>query len=92
MVGTKAFPSLRLRGENVLPKQSAEDDYNCGIGVVATIGIILRDVIGFNLEDDTKFGTIFAKNKLSVAFASGSKEHLTELQKIISEQVLVKEF
>ena len=70
----QSFSIARLRVKNVLPQQSPDDDYNCGIGVVATIGIILRDVIGFNPEEDIKFGTIFAKNKMLVACCSSSKE------------------
>jgi hypothetical protein len=38
--------------EDALPQQTPEDDYNCGIGVVVAIGIMLRDVIGVNQDDD----------------------------------------
>jgi hypothetical protein len=52
LLGTKAFQLLRLNVEDVLPKQTPEDDYNCGIGAVAATGIMLRDVIGINQDDD----------------------------------------
>ena len=44
--------------DDVLPKQTPEDDYNCGIGVVAAVGIVLCDVIGVNQDDNFKFITI----------------------------------
>jgi hypothetical protein len=56
----KAFPSLRLNVEDVLPKQTPQDDYNFGIGVVAAVGIMLRNGIGANLDDNFKFATIFS--------------------------------
>jgi hypothetical protein len=42
ILGTKDFPALRLPERNLLPKQ--EDGYNCGMGIVASIAIILRNV------------------------------------------------
>ncbi len=41
ILGTNNFPALRLP-ENLLPKQV--DGYNCGMGMVASIAIILRNV------------------------------------------------
>ena len=76
LVGTKAFPALRLHATDVLPSQSEDDDYNCGIGVVAAVGIILRDVIGVKLEDDLKFAANFSKKKLLVSFCKDTKEHI----------------
>ena len=37
MVGTEKFPALKVIEDGVLPNQ--KDDYNCGIGLVAAIGI-----------------------------------------------------
>ena len=76
LVGTKASPALRLHATDVLPSQSEDDDYNCGIGVVAAVGIILRDVIGVNLEDDLKFAANFSKKKLLISFCKDTKEHI----------------
>jgi hypothetical protein len=58
-----------------LPKQTPQDDYNCGIGIVAAVGIMLRDVIGINLDDNFKFATIFSKKKLIVFFCKKTKEY-----------------
>ena len=44
MVGTEKFPAFKVLKDCVLPKQT--DEYNCGIGHVAAISIILRDVLG----------------------------------------------
>ena len=75
LLGTKAVPSLQLNVEDVLPKQTLEDDYNCGIGVMAAIGIMLRDVIGVNQDNDFKFVTIFSKKTLIVSFCKKSKKY-----------------
>jgi hypothetical protein len=63
LLGTKAFPSIRLNLEDVLPQQTQEDDYNCGIGVVAAIGIMLRNVIGVNQDYNFKFFTISPRRR-----------------------------
>ncbi len=76
LIGTKAFPSLRLNMEDVLPQQTPVDDYNCGIGVVATVGIMIRDVIGVNQDDNFKFVTIFSKKTLIVSFCKKTKEYI----------------
>ena len=58
MLGTKRFPALRLPEENLLPKQ--EDGWNCGLGVEATIGIILRNICNQKVERttfDEQFGS-----------------------------------
>jgi hypothetical protein len=43
LIGTENFPAFRFLPDSVdnLPKQF--DGYNCGVGVVATIGIVLRE-------------------------------------------------
>ena len=42
MLGTKRFPSLRVEKIGGLPKQI--DGFNCGVGMIAGIAIILRNV------------------------------------------------
>jgi hypothetical protein len=74
LLGTKAFPLLRLNVKDILPQQTPEDDYNCGIGIVAAVEIILRDLIGVNQDDDFKFVTIFSKKTLIVSFCKKTKE------------------
>jgi hypothetical protein len=59
-----------------LPKQTPEDDYNCGIGTVAAIGIMLRDAIGINKDDHFKFATIFSMKTLIVAFCKKTREYV----------------
>jgi hypothetical protein len=76
LLGTKAFPSLQLSVEDGLPKQKSEDDYNCGIGVVAAIGIMLHDVIGTNQDDNLKFVTIFSKKMLNVFLCRKTEEYV----------------
>jgi hypothetical protein len=76
LLGTKAFPSLRLTVVDVLPKQTSEDEYNCGIGAVAAIGIMLRDVIGINQDDNIKFATIFSQKALIVSFCKTTGEYV----------------
>jgi hypothetical protein len=48
MLGTKSFPALCIAEENMLPKQ--EDGCNCGLGIVAAIGIILRNICSEKVE------------------------------------------
>ena len=74
LLGTKAFPLLQLNVEDVFSQQTPEDDYNCGIGVVAAIGIMLYDVIGVNQDNNLKFVTIFSKETLIVSFCKKTKE------------------
>jgi hypothetical protein len=77
LLGTKAFPSLRLKVEDVLPKQTPEDDYNCRICAVAAIGIMLHDVIGINQDDDFKFATIFSQKALIVSICNTTGEYVS---------------
>jgi hypothetical protein len=51
ILGTKAFPSLRLRNPSCLPQQV--DGCNCGIGIIAAIAIILRNVVNEKPEQRT---------------------------------------
>ncbi len=57
-----------------MPQQTPEIDYNCGIGVVAAVRIMLRDVIGINQDNNFKFATIFSKKTLIVSFCKETKE------------------
>ncbi len=85
LLGMKAFPSLRLNVKDVLPQQTPEDDYNCGIGVVAAVGIILRDVIGVNQDDNLKFVTIFSKKTLISPSARRPKNKFVHFLRILSK-------
>jgi hypothetical protein len=76
LLGTKAYPLLQFKVEDVLPKQTPEDDYNCGIGAVAAIGIILRDVIGINQDNNFKFATIFSKKALIASICKTTGEYV----------------
>ncbi len=42
MLGTERFPALRVEQFGGLPKQ--KDDFNCGVGMIEAIAIILRNV------------------------------------------------
>ena len=56
VIGTQAFPALRVPvSSKQLPRQL--DKWNGGIGIAATIGIILRDVVldGPHVTFDSRF-------------------------------------
>jgi hypothetical protein len=58
MLGTKSFPALRLPDKNLLPKQ--DDGWNYGVGVIAAIDIVLRNVCNQKEERitfDEQFGS-----------------------------------
>ena len=63
--GTKIFPHVQFDKTDLLPLQ--EDGYNCGIGVVAAVGIILRDIIGRTSESEHHFCNIFEQSKLNLS-------------------------
>ena len=42
MLGTESFPALWVEKLGGLPKQ--KDEFNCGVGMIAGIAIILRNV------------------------------------------------
>ena len=60
-LGTRNFPSLRLRDLGHLPLQ--EDGYNCGVGVVAAIGIMLRNCIKTDNNQVSLFEAGFKRQK-----------------------------
>jgi hypothetical protein len=84
MVGTKTFPALHLpKGYNFLPLQ--RDGFNCGIGVAAVIGIVLRDVVhkdrqianaGFSYDD------LFSVKTLSLETCDKPNEVLCKMPEI----------
>ena len=49
---TPFFPSMQQCKKDVprLPKQGKDDGWKCGFGLVATIAIIMRDIIGNDNE------------------------------------------
>ena len=59
--GTPCFPSIRIHKKDVpnLPKQGHEDGWNCGFGLVATIAIIMRDIVGSSDKDRLSFLNTF---------------------------------
>jgi hypothetical protein len=71
--------------EDILPKQTPEHDYNCGIGVVAAVGIMHQNVIGVNLDDNFKFATIFSKKTSIVSFCKNAEEYVVRSLRILSE-------
>ena len=65
MVGTEKFPALKVLKDAVLPKQ--KDNYNCGIGFVAAIGIILRDLLGRStVPEITRYNKMFDHSSMDV--------------------------
>jgi hypothetical protein len=71
--------------EDVLPKQTSEDDYNCGIGAVAAIGIMLRDVIGINQDNNFEFAAIFSQTALIVSFCNTTENTFVPFLRILSK-------
>ena len=63
MLGTNAFPALHLPFDiELLPKQSEGDNYNCGFGVIATMTMILHDLV---LDDShSTFDDLFSSTAL----------------------------
>ena len=78
--GTKVFPHLRFDKTDSLPLQ--QDGYNCGVGVVAAVGIILRDIIGSTLESENRFYNIFEQSQLSLTLEGNGlwREWVVKLQ------------
>ena len=66
--GTQKFPQLILKNEKFLPKQT--DTWNCGLGTVAAIAIILRDVVGGTRVAFDKFKNCFERQKFNAAAAN----------------------
>lgn len=63
LYGTESFPTLRImnsKGDR-LPIQ--KDAHNCGIGIVAAVALILRDIVGV-LNGESKFHLLFQRNSL----------------------------
>ena len=63
MLGTHAFPALHLPFDiEILPIQSKVDNYNCGFGFIATMAMILRDLV---LDDSrSAFDDLFSSTAL----------------------------
>ena len=60
MVGTNAFPALKFPvGSQYLPRQ--KDGFNCGMGVVTAVGIMIRDVIH---KGSDRFDDVFSVNRM----------------------------
>ena len=79
MFGSKEFPSLRVSGEDVLPLQI--DDHSCGIGMVACIAIILRDILGHSEVDELDYyHDMFYPDTMKWNEIERSEEHTSELQ------------
>ncbi len=77
MVGTEKFPALKVLEDGVLPRQT--DEYNCGICLVAAIGIILRDVLGKSavVSEITRYNKMFDHSSMHVE--KSSTEEVEEL-------------
>jgi hypothetical protein len=63
MKGSKTFPALRVLENGVLPLQN--DDHSCGIGLIAAIAIILRDIIGKD-NCGTDYNKMFSREHMEV--------------------------
>ena len=77
MLGTNSFPALRLLDKgNVLPLQN--DIHSCGVGMVAGIAIILRELLQRSRpEEITAYNEIFSPENMF--FEEGMVEDDTEV-------------
>ncbi|KAI2503366.1 hypothetical protein MHU86_11086 [Fragilaria crotonensis] len=72
MKGTNTFPALRVLDNDVLPLQ--EDGHNCGIGVIAAIAIILRDIIGtYDISVAGAYNQMFRRNRMEIQMSTDVK-------------------
>ncbi len=69
MVGTEKFPAIKVLEDGVLRKQ--KDEYYYGIGLVAAICIILRDVLGRSIVSEiTRYNKMFDHSSMHVKKSS----------------------
>ena len=71
MLGSELFPALRVGEDGYFPMQ--QDGCNCGIGICATIGIVLRDFLPQN--DDFLFDDLFSKANMPLQHCETSCEY-----------------
>jgi hypothetical protein len=57
--GSQYFPRIRLSVRSWMTMQI--DTYNCGVGTIATVATILRDVVGRNSQHHERFCNSFAR-------------------------------
>ena len=88
MLGTKSFPALRLLSKgNVLPLQ--KDEHSCGIGMVACIAIILRELLGYSSpEEITNYNEVFSPDSMLMSEETGPEGVGTEVICYIPEETL----
>jgi hypothetical protein len=83
LIGSTAFPSLKISTTNFLPKQS--DGYNCGMAIIAATGIFLRDFFGDDVKIE-RFKTTFSLSTKTNA----AEEMLIEDTTFVSGQQLFR--
>ncbi len=73
MLGTNAFPALYLPIDfEFLSNQSEEDNHNCGFGVIATMAMVLRDLV---LDDSrSTFDDLFSSTALELNTCATNRE------------------
>jgi hypothetical protein len=69
--GQEALPALKFTRPDTLPQQT--DGWNCAFGVVATIGIILRDVVG-NYGNEERYLNMFQVDTLPIKYCAEKME------------------
>ena len=62
--GSQYFPAMRLSVRLWLPMQL--DTYNCGVGIIAAVTTILRDVIGRNNQHHERYCNSFARYQIFI--------------------------
>ncbi|KAI2497454.1 hypothetical protein MHU86_17058 [Fragilaria crotonensis] len=72
--GHQYIPCIGVLDNDVLPLQ--EDGHSCGIGIIAAIAIILRDIIG--TQDGVAYNEMFRRDRMEIQMSTDvkSKEHI----------------
>ena len=86
--GTKEFPRLQLNDKLLLPKQI--DGYNCGIGIVAAMAVLLRDFFD-NASNSVTFEDAFSPNSMPVNVSSSGDEHVCPFPETLLSRNLPRE-
>jgi hypothetical protein len=76
--GSKSLPIVRFPSRDILPFQT--DGWNCGFGVVATIGIFLRDIVG-NFGNEARYLAMFREDQLPIKYCVEDQEYYCTLPK-----------
>jgi hypothetical protein len=67
--GTSGFPTLRVMEVGVLPTQCGVG-HSCGIGIIAAMGIVFRDIIGNDPNGKEHYNEMFCHDRMEVKIST----------------------